>query len=180
LDVHARYCEFQQVEGHRCIPGPRKVHDEKAYSLALKIIKVEPQGKDFKVSVTVENNGAKPVLVGLNGKRSDGSPDLWVLGVEQKEQSEWGYVGIVCAEHPPFDWVTLKPGERIESWAMAVDFPEPNHWWAMCQRKIAHLGGQIRASLRYYPGVCEIENLEKYDDAYVATSKPAELPSLRP
>jgi len=175
--VYARFCSFQEVEEHRCVPGPQKAHDERAYSLALTVRKIEPQGKDFKVSVRIENNGSEPVMIGLNGKLPDGSPELWVLSVEQKEQSEWGYVGVVCAEHSAADWITLKPGENIESWAMAVDFPEPDHRWAKCQRKIAHLHGQIRTSISYYPGVCEIENPDKYRDRYTAISEPAEIPS---
>jgi hypothetical protein len=180
LRVYARYCGFQQVEQHRCVLGPPKPHDEKAYSLVVKITKIEPVEKDFKVFVKVESNGTKPVLVGLNGKLSDGSPELWVLAVEQREQGKWGYVGMVCAEHPVADWITLKPDEGVESWALAVDFPEPNHRWAKCQRKIAHLHGKIRVSIRYYPGVCEIENPETYKDNYVAVSEPVELPSPQP
>jgi hypothetical protein len=176
LSVHGRYCGHEYVEQHRCVPGLPKPHDEKAYSLVLRVVRVEPAGKDFKVFVKIENNGTKPVLVGLNGKLSDGSPQLWVLGLQQEERDGWGTVDAVCAEHDPLDWITLKPGSEVESWALVVDFPEPNHRFAKCSRPIAHLHGKIRASIRYYTGVCEIENSFDSKDRYFATSDPVELP----
>jgi hypothetical protein len=176
LLVYGRYCRSEYIEQHRCVLGPPKPHDEKAYSLALTIIRIERVEKDFKVFVKVENNGTKPVLVGLNGRLSDGSPELWVLGLEEEDLGEWGAVDAVCAEHDPLDWITLKPGDDAESWALAVDFPEPNHRFAKCRRRIAHLHGKIRASVRYYPGVCEIEDSFGAKDKYFATSDPVELP----
>lgn len=180
LRVEARSCAAQQIEKYRCVPEPPAPHNEKAHSLALKITKVAPMQKDFKVSVKIENNGTKPVLVGLNGKLSDGSPELWVLGLEQEEQGQWASVDAVCPEHDPFDWIILKPGEDVESWALAVDFPEPNHRWAVCSRKVAHLHGKVRASIRYYTSVCDIENSSDSKDRYFATSEAVELPPLQP
>jgi len=177
LSVFGRFCDHGYVAEHRCIPGPPKPHDEKKYAVSMKIGRIEPEGRDFKVFVSIQNMGSEPVLLGLNGKLSDGSPELWVLEVEQEEHGEWGYVGSVCAEHPAFDWITLRPGQRVESWAMAVEFPEPDHWWAKCQRKVAHLHGRIRASIYYYTGVCEIENPLETKGAYFAASEPIALPS---
>jgi hypothetical protein len=78
-------------------------HDEKTYSLELTITKIEPIEKDFKVFVRIQNNGVKPVLLGVNGQLPDGAPELWVLGLEQEEQGEWSGVDAVCAEHPAFE-----------------------------------------------------------------------------
>jgi hypothetical protein len=177
LQVDAEYCSAAFVKKRECLPGPAIAHDEKAYSIAMNIKKVEPVIADFKVSVEIENNGDKPILLGVNGELSDGSPELWVLGVEQEgADGEWDSVDAVCAEHGPLDWITLKPGEKVHSWALAVEFPEPNHRFAKCRRKIAHLHGRIRAAIRYYADVCEIE--ERFDNKapYFGNSEPVELP----
>ena len=182
LQVEADYCSAAFISKRQCVPQPPAPHDEKAYSLALKIKKVEPINADFKVFVEIENNGEKPVLLGVNGELSDGSPELWVLGVEQlSDDGEWDSVDAVCAEHPAFDWITLKPGDKLESWASAVDLPEPNHEpihrFAKCIRKVGHLHGKIRAAIRYYTDVCEIEELSENKAPYFASSEPVELPS---
>jgi hypothetical protein len=177
LRVEAKYCKAAIVEKYQCVPHPAIPHDEKTYSVAMKIKKVEAINKDFRVFVGIENNGEKPILLGVNGKLPDGSPELWVLGAEQEdEQGEWSSVDAVCAEHPAFDWITLKQGEKAESWALAVEFPEPNHRFAKCLRKIAHLHGRIRVSIRYYTDVCEIEEPFDNNKPYYATSEPVELP----
>jgi hypothetical protein len=175
LRVFGRFCGHEYVVEHRCVPGPPKPHDEKAYSLSMKIDRVEPIGKDFKVFVRIQNVGSRPVFLGLNGKHPDGDPELWVLDVEQEEQGEWGSVGAVCAELGPPDWIALAPGREVDSWALAVDFPEPNYRFGMCRRRIAHLHGKIRAAIRYYTGVCEIENSFNSADKYTAISEPVEL-----
>ena len=177
LSVLALYCNHQFVVEHRCIPAATKPYDPRKHRLSIDIDRIESEGKDFKVSVTVKNIGTESALVGFNGKLSDGKAELWVLSVEQEEGEDWEYVGSTCAEHPPLDWITLKPGENVESWAMAVDFPEPNYRWAKCQRKIAHLHGRIRASIYYYTGVCQITNPRETEAGHLATSEPVTLPS---
>ncbi len=146
-------------------------------SIAMKIKKVEQINKDFKVFVEIENNGERSILLGVNRELSDGSPELWVLGAQQMEEGEWGAVDAVCPEHQAFDWISLKPGEKLESWALAVEFPEPNHWFAKCRRRIAHLHGKVRASIRYYTDVCEIEELFDNKKPYFAFSDPVDPPS---
>jgi hypothetical protein len=124
LQVEASYCSAAFVDKHRCFPDKPFAHDASAYSVAMTITKVEPVNADFKVFVEIENNGEKPVQLGVNGALSDGSPELWVLGIQQQDVGgEWSSVDAVCPEHPPFDWITLKPGEKIDSWALAVEFP---------------------------------------------------------
>ncbi len=177
LRVEGRYCPLQVINKYRCRGGPLPRHDEKAYSLVLNITKVEPIERNFKVFVHIQNAGTRPVLIGLNGKLADGAPELWVLGLEQKEQGQWGSVDAVCAEHPAADWITLKPGESIGSWAMAVDFPEPNHGFAKCRRPIAHPHGQIRATIGFYTDVCEIEGIVRNRRPYVAKSQAIDLPA---
>jgi hypothetical protein len=183
LQVEARYCSSHIVEKYRCSPGPLPTHDEKAYSLETKITRIEPVRDDFKVFVHIQNTGAKPVLLGVNGTLPDGSPELWVLGLEQEEHGEWSDVDAVCAEHPAFDWINLKPGESIESWALAIDLPEPNHpepnhHFAKCLRSIGHLHrrDKIRAIVRYYTNACEIEERVENKDPYFAASVPVALP----
>jgi len=178
LRVEAKFCKAAIVEKYRCVPHPAIPHDEKAYSIAMKIKKVEQINKDFKVFVEIENNGERPILLGVNGELSDGSPELWVLEVQQMEEGEWGSVDAVCPEHQAFDWITLKPGEKLESWALAVEFPEPNHWFAKCRRRIGHLHGKVRVSIRYYTDICEIEELFLDNKKpYFAFSEPVDLPS---
>jgi hypothetical protein len=178
LRVEGGHCPAAVIEKYRCPPGPLPPHDEKTYSLELTITKIEPIEKDFKVFVRIQNNGVKPVLLGVNGQLPDGAPELWVLGLEQEEQGEWSGVDAVCAEHPAFDWINLKPGESIESWALAIDFPEPNHHFAKCLRSIGHLHwrDKIRAIVRYYTNACEIEERVENKDPYFAASEPVALP----
>ena len=178
LQVEADYCSAAFIAKRRCVAKSPAPHDGKAYSIAMKITKVEPINADFKVFVEIKNNGEKPVLLGVNGELSDGGPELWVLGVEQlSDDGEWNGVDAVCAEHPAFDWITLKPGDKVNSWALAVDFPEPNHRFAKCIRKVGHLHGKIRAAIRYYTDACEIEELLDNKTPYFASSEPVELPS---
>src|SRR5882724_4189140 len=93
LSVDARYCTAAIFGKYRCVRHPPIPHDESLYSIAMKIKRIEPTGKDVKVFVGIENNGKKPVLLGLNGELSDGSPELWVLGVEQQgENKVWSSV----------------------------------------------------------------------------------------
>lgn len=177
LEVDAEYCSAAFIRKRQCVRGSATRHDDKAYSIAMKIIKIEPMNADFKVFVEIENKGEKPVLLGVNGELSDGSPELWVLGLEQQgDDGEWGGVDAVCPEHNAFDWITLERGERVDSWALAVDFPEPNHRFAKCLRKIGRLHGKIRAAIRYYTDACEIEELIDNKTPCFANSEPVELP----
>lgn len=177
LRVEARYCSKVVIDKYTCVPLPRPAHDEKDYALQVDITDVEAVNTSFKVSVRIENSGIKPVLIGVEEALPDGKPRLWVLGLEQEEDAEWGSVDAVCPEHPALDWITLKPGDSLESWEMAVDFPEPDHWFGMCQRHIGHLRGRIRASIRFYTNTCEILDPFKESAPYIAVSKPVELPS---
>jgi len=176
LSVLGLYCDHEFIAEHQCIPGSTKPYDPQRHALSVEIDRIERDGNDFKVFVKIRNIGTEAVLVGLNGKLPDGKPELWVLNLEQEEGGEWGYVGITCAEHPALDWITLKPGADVESWAMAVDFPEPNHRWAKCHREIGHLHGRVRASIYYYTGVCEITNPVEDGTGHLATSEPVALP----
>ena len=177
LEVDAEYRSAAFIKKRQCVRGPATRHDDKAYSIAMRVTKVEPINADFKVFVEIENKGEKPVLLGVNGQFSDGSPELWVLGVEQQgDDGEWGGVDAVCPEHNAFDWITLERGEKVNSWALAVDFPETNHRFSKCLRQIGHLHGKIRAAIRYYTDVCEIEELIDNKTPYFASSEPVELP----
>lgn len=133
--------------------------------------------RNFKIFVQLRNNGLKPVLLGVNGTLPDGAPELWVLGLEQRENGNWSDVDAVCPEHPAFDWISLKPGEGIASWAIAVDFDRPDQYFAKCRRKIGHLklNSDVRAVIRYYVNACEIEQPLTGGDPYFAVSQPSPL-----
>jgi hypothetical protein len=147
------------------------------YAVSVQIAKVEPVGRDFRVSVLIENAGAKPILLGVEGDRSDGSPELWVLGVEQQgSDGQWYSVDAVCTEHPAFDWIELKPGDKLNSWEMAVEFPELDYRFGMCRRHVAHLGGRVRVAIRYYLDACDIENPLGNQTPHFAVSAPLNLP----
>jgi len=177
LHVQGRYCPVSVIEKYRCTPGPLPAHDDEAYSLELKITKIEQMERNFKIFVQLRNNGLKPVLLGVNGTLPDGAPELWVLGLEQRENGNWSDVDAVCPEHPAFDWISLKPGEGIESWVIAVDFDKPDQYFAKCRRKIGHLklNSDVRAVIRYYVNACEIEQPLAGGDPYLAASEPSPL-----
>jgi hypothetical protein len=177
IHIEAYFCDPAYYEKRSCFHGAPIPHDECTYSLALKIKRIEPDENNFKVYVDLTNTGLKPVQIGVNGQLKDGAPELWVLGVEQQDESgEWESVDAVCPEHPAFDWITLKPGEDLPSWALAVDFPNPNQRFAVCRRKAGHLHGKIRAYIRYYVDACDIENPFGNQEPYFATSDPVALP----
>jgi hypothetical protein len=113
----------------------------------------------------------------LNGEKEDGSPELWDFWVEQEEiPGQWESVDAVCQEHPAFDFIVLRPGQDIESWIMAVDFPKPNQRFGMCSRKASHLEGKIRAGMRYYVDPCELDDpLES--PVYTSTSEAVSYPA---
>ena len=177
LHVQGRYCPVSVIEKYRCTPGPLPAHDERAYSVELKITEIKRVDKNFRVFVRLRNNGSKPVLLGVNDTLADGAPELWVLGLEQQENGDWSDVDAVCPEHPAFDWINLKPGETIDSWAMAVDFDQPDQYFAKCRRKIGHLklNSDVRAAIRYYVNACEIENPLESENPYSAVSEPMPL-----
>ena len=181
IHVEGRYCPARVINKYRCAPGPLPAHDDKAYSVELQITRIERLDKDFRVFVYLQNNGSKPVLLGLNGSLADGVPELWVLGLEQQESGDWMRVDAVCPEHPPLDWVDLKPGKSIESWAMAVDFEKPDQYFGKCRRKIGHLrlNSSIRAVIRYYVDACEIEQPLESRDPHFAVSTPRLLVESR-
>jgi hypothetical protein len=177
IRIEAMHCPAEIVKKYKCVPGAEEPHDEKSYSITLKIKKVEPVGKNFSVFVEIKNVGQRPVFLGVNGELPDGNPEFWVLAVEQQdEHGEWNPVDAVCAEHDAFDWITLKSQESVESSALAVDFPKPNSYFAKCRRKIGHLEGKIRAALCYYASVCEIEHPWDNKNPYLANSEPVDLP----
>lgn len=160
------------------MPPPKsRVDSAQQYAVTTHITKVERIGSDYKIFVTVRNDGDKAALLPFHRELSDGSPELWVLAVEQLQSTgEWEYVGTVCDENPAFDFITLKPNEQVETWAIAADFPAENHWYGMCRRKVGHLGsGRVRASLRYYKNPCEVENPIE-SPVYTSVSGPVDLP----
>jgi hypothetical protein len=176
VEVTGMHCAASVIEKFRCIPQKRRRYVPEDYSLILHITDVQPMGKNYRVSVTLQNDGRNPVRLGLNGALPDGKPELWVLGLEQEDEpGQWGSVDAVCPEHPAFDHMILKPGDRIDSWVMAVEFPKPDYRFAVCHRHIAHLHGRIRAYIRYYTDACEVDDPFN-SPAHFATSEPVELP----
>ena len=181
LVVDARHCSAEQLEhtAHYvdCKNAPLVTGDDPAYSAVVSVTKIEPQKDGYKVRYRIENKGSKTFLIPIDGKRDDGSPHLRVVP-EQLSDNEWSAVGSECLEYTPQVWIDVKPGESVESWVNAVDFSEPNKKFGMCIRKIGHLQGPIRVSLRYFVSICDIEDMFAAKEPYFATSEPVEPPSL--
>jgi hypothetical protein len=173
MDVQVEFCPSAVVEKYRCGSQDWQV-DLKPSLPTIKITKIEPTGKDFKIFFRVANEASSPVLIAHEGERNDGTPDLRV-SIEQEENGKWGYVGNVCLEHPPFDHLVLSPGNSIESWVMAVDFPSPHQRFGLCSRSIGRLRGKIRVSLNSYRQACEVYDWLKSPGAFVS-SQPVSLP----
>ncbi len=181
LRVDARHCSPEQLEhmAHYvdCKNAPAVTGDDPAYSAAVSITRIEPQKNGFRVHFRIDNKGSKTFLLPIDGRRDDGSPHLRVYP-QQQENGEWSGVSDECLEYTPQVWIDVKPGASVESWANAVDFPEPNKRFGMCTRRIGHLHGPVRISFRYFIGICDIQNVFSAKEPYYATSEPVEPPSL--
>jgi hypothetical protein len=177
LLVDAKYCSAEQLEhtAHHvdCKDVAPATGDDPAFSAVVRIKKIEPAKDGNKIYFRVENAGSKPFLLPVDGKREDGSPHLRAYP-EQQEHGEWSGVDNECLEYSPQVWIDVKPGAFVESWVNAVDFAEPNKRFGMCTRKIGHLHGPIRVSLRYFIGICDIQDVFAAKKPYFASSEPME------
>lgn len=177
LRVDARRCTADQL-GHMrhyvdCSNFAPVLANDPSYSASAKITKIELIDGSYKVHFQFQNTGSRPVLLPAEGEVEGGFPHLRA-GIQQEEQGEWGYVGNECPEHPPMSWIPVKPGEIVESWTVAVDFPQPNMQYAMCLRKIGHLHGPLRISLWFFTSVCHIQDMSGKREPRQAVSKPVE------
>jgi hypothetical protein len=177
LKVDGRYCSAEQLEHtvHHvdCKNVAPATGDDPSYSAAVRITSIEPIEEGYKVHFRLENIGAKTFIVPIDGKLDDGSPHLRV-SPEQRVDGHWGLVGNECLEYTPQAWIDVKPGASVESWVKAVDFPEPNKRFGMCTRRIGHLHGPIRISLRFFIGICDIQDFFNAKEPYIASSEAVE------
>ena len=177
LNVDARYCTPEQLEhtAHHvdCKSVAPATGDDPAFSAVVRIKKIEPAKDGYKIYFRVENQGSKLFLLPVDGKREDGSPHLRAYA-EQQENDSWSVVDNECLEYAPIAWIDVKPGASVDSWVSAVDFPEPNKRFGMCTRRIGHLHGPLRVSLRYFIGICDIQDVFAAKKPYFASSEPME------
>ena len=177
LRVDARRCTADQLENIRhyvdCSHFTRVRANDPSYSATTWITKIEQTDGGYRVRFKFQNNGSNPVLLPAEGEVDGGFPHLRA-GIQQEEQGEWSYVGNECPEHPPMSWITVKPNEIVESWTLAVGFPQPNMQYAMCLRKIGHLHGPLRISLSFFTSVCDIQEMSGKREPRQAISKPVE------
>jgi len=181
LKVDARFCSAIQL-GHiyhhvHCPPQDAASLSKKSYKVSANITKIEPVENGFRVHFRLENTGDEKVYIASLGKWPDGSHHVQIIGVEQREDGKWRSVGNECLEHVPVSWEILTPGDVIEGWILAVSFPEPNHRFGMCTRRIAALNGPVRISVGYFRNICEIQNTFEVKNRLGASSMAVELPA---
>ncbi len=181
LQVEARSCSAAQlarmVHHVHCPAGDSTPLDDKVFSAAVSITKMDPTQDGYRVHFRIANTGKQAVLIGSEGKWPDGNPHLLTLDVQQEEEhGQWSSVGNECVEHPPMSWEIVNPGESIESWILAVNFPEPNHHFGMCTRRVAKLNGHVRVSMRYFRNICDIQNIFESKNPLFSSSDAVELP----
>lgn len=183
LKVQARFCSAPQLEHiyhHVYYPQQNAANlSKRLYRVSANITKIEPVENGFRVHFRLENTGDEQVYIASLGKWRDGSHHLQSIGVEQEENGKWGSVGNECVEHVPGYWEILKPRDVIDGWILAVSFPEPNHRFGMCTRRIAGLKGPVRVSVGYFRDICEIQNVFEVKNPLGASSNSVELPSSR-
>ena len=184
LRVQARFCSASQLEHiyhHVHCPQPDAASLKGVYEVSVYIMKIEPDEDGFRVHYRLENTGDEQVYIASLGKWPDGSHHLQSIAVEQSENDTWGSVGGECVEHAPVSWEILKPRDVIDGWMVAVSFPEPNHRFGMCIRRIAGLNGPVRVSVSYFRNICEIQHILEVKHRLSASSTAVELPvSQRP
>ncbi len=160
MEVVGRRCPSEVVSKFRCTKAAEMSKLSNNERLEVEITKVEQVGNDYKVSAKLRNSGDERILLALNGELDDGSPELWVLHLQQQVGPDrWLAVDNICREHPAFDLMVLKPGDEVSSWVMAVDVSKRDPQQGMCRRTDSTpLGGNIRASIGYYIDACEFEH----------------------
>jgi hypothetical protein len=180
LKVEAQFCSASQLEHiyHHvhCPQQDAAILSKKLHRVSASITKIEPVEKGFRAHYRLENTGDEQVYIASPGKWTDGSHHLQTIEVEQREDGEWGSVGNECVEHVPLSWEILKPRDVIDGWILAVSFPEPNHRFGMCRRRIAGLKGPVRVSVGFSRSICEIQNILEVKNRLGASSSAVELP----
>jgi hypothetical protein len=180
LKVDARFCSAAQLEHiyHHvhCPPQDAASLSKKSYKVSAKITNIEPVENGFRVHYRLENTGDEKIYIASLGKWPDGSQHLQTIGVEQREDGEWGNVGNECVEHTPVAWEILNPRDVLDGWTLAVSFAEPNHRFGMCTRRIAGLKGPVRVSVGFSRSICEIQNILQVNNRLGASSSAVELP----
>jgi hypothetical protein len=143
--------------------------------LRVKIEKITPTSSGFNVLASVTNLGGQPVIL---AEADPLSGTLQSLDVQQwDEKLGWQSVG-PCRDVGPISTVELKPNGTIQS---IVPIGDTSHGWnsGICPRKIAHLGGKVRAILYYaYESQEQYRNRARDLSGDVkAVSTPVELPT---
>lgn len=123
--------------------------------LHVKIEKISPNSSGYNILASVTNLGRQPIIL---AQANPLSGTLQSLDVQQwDEKLGWQSVG-PCRDVAPISTVELKPKQTIQS---IIPINDTSHGWngSVCPRKIAHLGGKIRAILYY-----AYENQEQYQN----------------
>jgi hypothetical protein len=183
LVVEAAHCSSDQLQHTRhhvdCSKaGPIPI-DDPSFSASVLISRIELIEKGYRIYFRIENTGSKAFLLSVDGTLEGGFPHLRA-GPQQSENGEWTSVSGECFEFPPMTWMAVEPGAKVESWTSAIDFPGPNHRFGMCTRKAGHLHGPLRVALRYYTGLCDIQDGLLAKKPYIVASQPAQPPSGNP
>jgi hypothetical protein len=156
--------------------------------IRLTIEKATATPTGYEVHVGIKNVGEQPLILHLASPQApqragvppQSSPRvLQSLDVQQfDDKLGWQSVG-PCRDVVGEETTTLKPGEELSN---VVPIGDTSHGWnnAVCPRKIAHIGGKIRAIL-YFAYQSEEQFRRRDRRARVdVVSAPIEIPPLAP
>ena len=142
--------------------------------LEIKIEKFKPTPAGFDVSVSVKNNGTRPVFI---PRRPEKEVVLAFLGIQQwDEQLGWQFVS-PCSDVAPMSTVEIRPSEELQNTISIRNMPHSERGLPLCNRKIERLGGKIRAILsRAYENDEQFKTLDPKSSVEIV-SCPVELPA---
>ena len=141
--------------------------------LEIKIEKFKPTPVGFEVSVSIKNKGTRPVFI---PRRPEAEVVLAPLSIQQwDEKLDWQFVG-PCSDVAPMTTVELRPSEELQNTIPIRNMAHGQKDY-LCQRKIEHLGGKIRAILsRAYENDEQFKTLDPKGRVDIV-SRPVELPA---
>jgi hypothetical protein len=151
---------------------PAAGHTLAQTQIQLNIEKLTPTATGFDVLIGVKNLSKRPVVMDLALVPGE----LQWLDVQQwDDKLGWQTVG-PCRDAVPDVTTTLKPNEETR---YVVPIGDTSHGWnnTVCPRKIAHLGGKVRAILYFTSESVEKSRSRDRKGRVDIVSAPVQLPS---
>jgi hypothetical protein len=157
-------------------------------SIRLTIEKATASPTGYDIHVGIKNTGKRPLVLHLASpqapQRVGVAPQsslriLQSLDVQQfDDKLGWQSVG-PCRDVVGEETTTLKPNEERSN---VVPIGDTSHVWksSVCPRKIAHLGGKIRAILYFaYQSEAQVRSRDRRGRVDIV-SAPIEIPPITP